>query len=130
VNDALLGRGPYSPERARGLTIGPLVEQCFSGKVTRDELVNELSHKGGLASCCGTLDSSFRWCEQHAPPKGLYRKARQGELKGFTGIDDPYEPPENGEMVLDTVHLKPEDNAWLLFVALVKRGIIQRWEQA
>ena len=34
-------------------------------------------------------------------PKGLYKKARAGELKGFTGIDDPYEPPVKPEMVLD-----------------------------
>jgi adenylyl-sulfate kinase len=35
-------------------------------------------------------------------PKGLYRKARQGELRGFTGVDDPYEPPLDPEMVLST----------------------------
>ncbi len=57
VNDGLLGMGPYSPERAGGLPIGPLVEQCFSGKVTRDELINELSRKGGLTSYCGTSDT-------------------------------------------------------------------------
>ncbi|MDR2706266.1 MAG: adenylyl-sulfate kinase, partial [Planctomycetaceae bacterium] len=34
-------------------------------------------------------------------PKGLYKKARAGELKGFTGIDDPYEAPINPELVLD-----------------------------
>ena len=35
-------------------------------------------------------------------PKGLYKKARAGEIKGFTGIDDPYEPPQNPELVLPT----------------------------
>jgi adenylylsulfate kinase len=34
-------------------------------------------------------------------PKGLYKKARAGQLKGFTGIDDPYEPPVKPELVLD-----------------------------
>ena len=40
-------------------------------------------------------------CEQR-DPKGLYKKARAGEIKGFTGIDAPYEEPENAEIVLDT----------------------------
>ena len=40
-------------------------------------------------------------------PKGLYKKARAGEIKNFTGIDDPYEPPENAEVVLETEKLDP-----------------------
>ena len=41
-------------------------------------------------------------------PKGLYKKARAGEVKGFTGIDDPYEAPENPELVLDSAGKLPE----------------------
>src|SRR5215471_18843225 len=41
-------------------------------------------------------------------PKGLYAKARRGELRSFTGIDSPYEPPENPEIRLDTLSLTPE----------------------
>jgi adenylylsulfate kinase len=41
-------------------------------------------------------------------PKGLYKKARAGEIKGFTGIDDPYEPPEKPEVVIDTERTSPE----------------------
>lgn len=44
-------------------------------------------------------------------PKGLYKKARAGQLKGFTGIDDPYEPPERAEIVIDTETTRPEDAA-------------------
>src|SRR6476660_6354220 len=44
-------------------------------------------------------------------PKGLYKKARAGEIKGFTGIDDPYEAPERAEIVIDTDRLSPEDSA-------------------
>jgi bifunctional enzyme CysN/CysC len=44
-------------------------------------------------------------------PKGLYRKARRGELKDFTGIDSPYEPPENPEIRIDTTALSAEDAA-------------------
>lgn len=44
-------------------------------------------------------------------PKGLYKKARSGQLKGFTGIDDPYEPPERAEIVIETETTRPEDAA-------------------
>jgi adenylylsulfate kinase len=44
-------------------------------------------------------------------PKGLYKKARAGEIRGFTGIDDPYEAPERAEVVLDTEAHGPEDCA-------------------
>src|SRR5262249_45229580 len=41
-------------------------------------------------------------------PKGLYKKARAGLIRGFTGIDDPYEPPTEPEIVLDTEQLSPQ----------------------
>ena len=44
-------------------------------------------------------------------PKGLYKKARAGQLKGFTGIDDPYEAPEHAEILIDTEQLKPDQAA-------------------
>jgi adenylylsulfate kinase len=47
------------------------------------------------------VKASIETCEQR-DPKGLYKKARAGEIKGFTGIDDPYEAPENAELVLDS----------------------------
>jgi adenylylsulfate kinase len=46
------------------------------------------------------VDAPLEVCEAR-DPKGLYKKARAGELKGFTGIDDPYEAPEKPELVLD-----------------------------
>jgi len=46
------------------------------------------------------VDAPIEICEAR-DPKGLYKKARAGELKGFTGIDDPYEPPLKPELVLD-----------------------------
>ncbi|MBW3539270.1 MAG: adenylyl-sulfate kinase [Planctomycetes bacterium] len=46
------------------------------------------------------VNASLETCEKR-DPKGLYKKARAGEIKGFTGIDDPYEPPQNAEIVLD-----------------------------
>jgi adenylylsulfate kinase len=46
------------------------------------------------------VDTPLEVCEAR-DPKGMYKKARAGEIKGFTGIDDPYEPPEHPELVLD-----------------------------
>ncbi|NQT33808.1 butyrate kinase [bacterium] len=56
VNDALHGMGPYSPERAGALPIGPLVERCFSGDVTREDLLDELGRRSGLMGYLGTSD--------------------------------------------------------------------------
>jgi len=47
------------------------------------------------------VDAPVEVCEQR-DPKGQYKKARAGEIKGFTGVDDPYEPPPKPELVLDT----------------------------
>ena len=57
-------------------------------------------------------------------PKGLYKRARRGEIKNFTGIDSPYEAPENPEITLDTGHLSAEEAANLVVDKLVERGII------
>jgi bifunctional enzyme CysN/CysC len=56
--------------------------------------------------------------------KGLYKKARRGELKNFTGIDSPYEPPEAPEVHLDTGSLSPEDSASQVIARLREAGII------
>jgi bifunctional enzyme CysN/CysC len=56
-------------------------------------------------------------------PKGLYRKARRGEIKNFTGIDSPYEPPEAPEIRLDTAALSPADAAELVLAELQRLGI-------
>ena len=55
-------------------------------------------------------------------PKGLYRKARRGELKNFTGIDSPYEPPENPELRIDTTRCSPEEAGDLIISYLKTRG--------
>jgi len=48
-------------------------------------------------------------CAEARDPKGLYKKARAGEIKNFTGIDDPYEAPENPEIVLNTDEMSLEE---------------------
>ena len=56
--------------------------------------------------------------------KGLYAKARAGIIKEFTGISDPYEPPQDAEIVLDTAGLTPEECAQSIILALEKEGYI------
>ncbi|MCE2883039.1 MAG: adenylyl-sulfate kinase, partial [Planctomycetaceae bacterium] len=57
-------------------------------------------------------------------PKGLYRKARAGEIRDFTGIHQPYESPESAEIVLDTSRLSVDDSAAQVVEALRAHGII------
>jgi bifunctional enzyme CysN/CysC len=57
--------------------------------------------------------------------KGLYAKARRGELRNFTGIDSPYEPPENAEIRIDTTATTPEDAATLIVDALREAGLLE-----
>jgi bifunctional enzyme CysN/CysC len=59
-------------------------------------------------------------------PKGLYKKARRGELKNFTGIDSPYEAPEAPEIRVNTIEMNAEDAAERIVEELVRAGIIDR----
>lgn len=57
-------------------------------------------------------------------PKGLYKKARRGELANFTGIDSPYEPPEHPEILIDTSTLSAQQAAERVVAELRRRGIL------
>src|SRR5215203_1614760 len=57
-------------------------------------------------------------------PKGLYKKARAGQLKGFTGIDDPYEAPEKPEILIDTERTSAADAAKQILAYLEKGGYL------
>ena len=57
-------------------------------------------------------------------PKGLYRKARRGELRDFTGLDSPYEVPERPEMRIDTTRVSPEEAAAAVLEHLRAAGVI------
>ena len=56
--------------------------------------------------------------------KGLYAKARSGEIKEFTGVSDPYEPPEDPELVLETEQQSPEESAQQILDYLEGQGLI------
>jgi len=70
------------------------------------------------------VDTPIEVCEQR-DSKGLYAKARRGEIKGFTGIDDPYEAPRDPEVTLDTVNNNPEENAHKIIEYLAERGFLR-----
>jgi adenylylsulfate kinase len=67
--------------------------------------------------------ASVEVCEQR-DVKGLYAKARSGEIKEFTGVSDPYEPPENPEIVIETETQSPEESAQQILSFLEERGLI------
>ncbi|MDF1513098.1 MAG: bifunctional sulfate adenylyltransferase/adenylylsulfate kinase [Anaerolineae bacterium] len=69
------------------------------------------------------VDTPLEVCESR-DVKGLYARARRGEIKGFTGIDDPYEQPLNPEVVVQTAGNTPENNARQIVEYLEQRGFI------
>lgn len=74
------------------------------------------------------VDTPLETCEQR-DVKGMYAKARRGEIKEFTGIDDPYEPPQHPEITLDTVAYSPEENARAILNYLIERGFVRSAER-
>ncbi len=69
------------------------------------------------------VDTPIEVCEER-DTKGLYAKARRGEITGFTGVDDPYEEPRNPEITLDTVSFTPEQNARKIVEYLENEGLV------
>ena len=69
------------------------------------------------------VDTPLEVCEMR-DTKGLYAKARRGEVTNFTGIDDIYDTPEQPEITLDTVHQTAADNARLIIDHLRSKGYI------
>ena len=70
------------------------------------------------------VNASLATCESR-DPKGLYKKARAGEIKGFTGIDDPYEAPTAPELVLDSDGKGIEALADEVIAYLEKQGLLK-----
>jgi sulfate adenylyltransferase len=74
------------------------------------------------------VDTPLEICEQR-DIKGMYAKARRGEIKGFTGIDDPYEEPLNPEIRIDTTNCPPEANARQIIRYLTERGFLKNYRE-
>ena len=81
-------------------------------RADRDE-VRQLHEAGGYNFIEVHVDCALE-CAEARDPKGLYKKARAGEIKNFTGIDDPYEPPLNPEITLHTDQMTLEEEVDLI----------------
>lgn len=90
-------------------------------RATRNDVRNAIGAKHFVEVF---VDTSLEVCEER-DTKGMYEKARRGEIKDFTGIDDPYEPPLAPELTLDTVTHTAEQNARLILDHLVKLGFVR-----
>jgi sulfate adenylyltransferase len=85
---------------------------------TRDD-VRDMMDQGHFIEVF--MDTPLEICEQR-DVKGLYAKARRGEIRNFTGIDDPYEPPPRPEIRLNAVEYSPQENAKQILDYLLERG--------
>jgi len=88
------------------------------------DAVRALHEAGGMDFIEVFVDCALAEAEKR-DPKGLYKKARAGEIKNFTGIDDPYEAPSNPEITLRSDQMPLEQEVALLLDLLVERGIIR-----
>jgi sulfate adenylyltransferase len=70
------------------------------------------------------VDTPLEECEQR-DAKGIYAKARRGEIKNFTGVNDPYEPPRHAEIRLTTVDQSAEANALRILQYLIHHGFVR-----
>jgi adenylylsulfate kinase len=86
--------------------------------------VRRLHEAGGQAFLEVFVDTPIEVCEAR-DPKGLYKKARAGQIAGFTGIDDPYEPPENPEIRLPTAELSVDACVERVIAELTARGVLR-----
>jgi sulfate adenylyltransferase len=98
-------------------------------------VASELARHGGLVICAAIspyratrnevrqMDTPIDVCEQR-DVKGLYARARRGQITGFTGVDDPYEEPVNPEIVLSTIGIDPEENARTIVDYLETNGFL------
>jgi sulfate adenylyltransferase len=90
-------------------------------RATRDDVRNMVGAERFIEVF---VDTPLEVCEQR-DVKGMYAQARRGEIKDFTGIDDPYEAPLNPEITLDTVDFEPEENAHKIVAYLEQRGFVR-----
>lgn len=101
---------------------GLVVITAFISPFQRDrDLVRELLPDGQFWEVY--VECPIEICEQR-DPKGLYQKARQGEIPEFTGISSPYEPPQKPELILNTEKFKLEENVEQVIQTLISKRMI------
>ncbi len=102
---------------------GLIVLSAFISPFTSDRrLVRKLFPAGEFIEVF--MDTPLETCEER-DPKGLYRKARAGEIKRFTGIDSPYEMPQHPEVRLDTSTMTVDDCVEILIQHLVRNSLVR-----
>jgi len=102
---------------------GILCLSSFISPYTADrQLVRRLHDDGNLTFIEVFVDVSLEEAEKR-DPKGLYKKARAGEIKNFTGIDDPYEAPLRPEIHLCTEHMSVDEEVTVIMTLLHERGL-------
>ncbi|TGD74703.1 adenylyl-sulfate kinase [Mangrovimicrobium sediminis] len=105
---------------------GQIVLSSFVSPYRADrDAVRELHDAAGMDFIEVFVDCSLEAAESR-DPKGLYKKARAGEIKNFTGIDDPYEAPEKPELHLHSDQQSLEEEVNLILELLRERGIISK----
>jgi adenylylsulfate kinase len=87
------------------------------------DIVRHLHDEGNLAFIEVFVDVALDEAEKR-DPKGLYKKARAGEIKNFTGIDDPYEAPVNPEIHLRTDQMTLDEEVNMIMALLRERGLL------
>lgn len=103
---------------------GVVTISSFISPYQRDrDLVRRIHEEAGVAFLEVFIDTPIEVCEQR-DPKGLYKKARAGEIKGFTGIDDPYETPQRPEVHIKTNAHSIDESATQLVEALHAHGVL------
>lgn len=91
-------------------------------RTTRNEVRNLIGSENFVEIF---VDTPLDICEQR-DTKGMYARARRGEIKDFTGIDDVYEVPETAEITIDTVNFTVEENARLILDFLAQKGFCEK----
>jgi len=88
---------------------------------TRREIRKTIENYGGFIEV--HVSTPIEVCEQR-DRKGMYAKARAGLIKGYTGVDDPYESPGNPEVRIDTSNITPDEAAHRIILVLQRKGFI------
>ncbi|WP_444958063.1 adenylyl-sulfate kinase [Microbulbifer sp. ZKSA002] len=105
---------------------GVVVLSSFISPYREDrDLVRKMHEAGDLPYMEVFVDCPLKEAEAR-DPKGLYKKARAGEIKGFTGIDDPYEAPVSPELHLNTAEMILEEEVEVILSTLQEKGIIAK----
>ncbi|MEE8057555.1 MAG: adenylyl-sulfate kinase [Pseudomonadales bacterium] len=104
--------------------VGVITLSSFVSPYRADrDLVRELHEQAGMQFIEIYVDVPLDVAESR-DPKGLYKKARAGEIPNFTGISDPYEEPLNAEVVLNSAEMSLEEEVDVLINILEERGLL------